>query len=96
MVRLPRRGLIQTLIRVIPANAAPYTLAVGHGQHLASAAATTAFPHASPRRFVDLQVFGGESGFSPANGPPGIPTRKHDSTLSPTAPLKYTDALAPV
>lgn len=90
LVRLPR-WLVQTLVRVVAANAAPYTLAVGHGQHLASAAATAALTHAArPRRFGDLQVFGGESGFPATNGPPRIPARKHDYTPSPTTPLSHT------
>lgn len=91
LVRLPRR-LVQTLVRVVAAYAAPNTLTVGHGQHLASAAATTALTHAArPRRFGDLQVFGRESGFPAPNGPPRIPTtRKHDYAPSPTTPLSHT------
>lgn len=98
LVRVPRR-LVQPLVRVVAANAAPYALAVGHGQHLATAAAATALPHtARPHRFGDLQIFGGESGFPAPNGPPRVPSRKHDCAPSPTTPLlhAFKDALAPV
>ncbi len=98
LVCVPRR-LVQTLVRVVAADAAPYALAVGHGQHLASAAATTALPHAArPCWSGDLQIFGGESGFPAPDGPPRVPSRKHDCTLFPTTPLSHTFkiALAPV
>lgn len=47
LVRLPL-GLAEPLVRMVAANAAPDALAVGHGQHPASAAAATAaLPHAT-------------------------------------------------
>lgn len=89
LVCVPRR-LVQTLVRVVAANTAPYALAVGHGQHLASAAATTALPHAArPCWSGDLQIFGGESGFPAPDGTTHVPSRKHDCAPSPTTPLTH-------
>ncbi len=84
LVCVPRR-LVQTLVRVVAANAAPYALAVGHGQHLASAAATTALPHAArPCWSGDLQIFAGESGFSGARrSPPAYPPANMIAPCSP-------------